>query len=260
MSKIEPRTQMRPRKRKSRTGLYALLILILIMLFGVLGFSLFMYSQIDSQLDVLEKRVLENNDIIEDLNLQMNDVVSGSEVDKNSLQSNTNEVQKNSRTSTSSSTLTTGVEIKTFSNPIFPFNFSYDATWDIGTSDNPITVGDVIVERVKTNQVALLNPEDKTYIEEAVALEGADYVPQTVLITSIVAESVDDAVSDFFSSSSNPERVEVVAVGDFQAEVYQGNEGIADEDHYFVQYDSETVIVLSGLSAKYIEDVLKTIE
>lgn len=250
------------RKRSSKKAIYTLLFLLLFVSLVSLFFTVYTYGQLTQQNTKFEGIALRQNDAVEDINLKLNDLaknaapekeIENSSNTKDDLDVDLKELEISAVESSSSS------RVKTFKDSSFPFTFSYNSTWSLITESNPLKISGQEISEVAENEVKLLSPEDKTYVNEAVELGSSDFVNFTTSMTYFADEDIDTAIETYYGSVSDAERVEVMRVGAYQVEVYQGSSGITESDDYFVKYDSGTIVV-SVTTAQFAEEIIKTIE
>lgn len=248
------------RKRSSKKAIYTLLFLLLFVSLVSLFFTAYTYGQLTQQNAKIEEIALRQNDAVEDINLKLNDLAKNdtpekenSSNDKDDLDADLKELEASAVESSNSS------RVKTFKDSSFPFTFSYNSTWSLITESSPLKISGQEISEVAENEVKLLSPEDKTYVNEAVELGNSDFVNFTTAILYFADEDIDTAVESYYGSVSDAERVEVMRVGAYQVEVYQGSSGITESDDYFVKYDSGTIVV-SVTTAQFAEEIIKTIE
>lgn len=243
------------KKRRSRAGMYTLLGLVFFVTLGLFAFSVFTYSEINSQFNRLEERFVQNTDALEDLNVKINEMTKEeptADVEESEVSSQANSEIVDVVTLSDDSTV--------FNEAGFPFSFEYDTDWSISTPRNELKLAGQSFLDLNQNEIALFSKEDVDAIEDALQIEDADFGPPTVKVTYLKGEDLNSAPETFYESDDDGyERVEVMTIGAYQTEVFQETSGITATEDSFIEFGND-VLVVSTLSSKYAKSIISSIK
>lgn len=247
--------QKMPKKRRSRAGIYTMLSLVIFILLGLVAFVAFANKQTLDQINVLEEKLLQGNEAVEDINMKLGQIQKDMDV-ADELET---PLKEDSSEDIGRKDDLSELDTAVFKSSDFPFTFEYDPDWLLSEPGDEQEIAGEPVISLQSNELSLLSPEDASYIEDALQLEGADYVDSTVLITFLENEDIESATEAFYDEIARFERVEVLTIGAYQVEVYQNENSFSLMDDYFVEYGSD-VLVFTVSSGKYAGELIQTLK